>query len=186
MMASLREKQTVVPVLGMHRSGTSLTTRLLNLLGLDLGADLQAAAEDNQTGFWEHRFFQMVNMRFLEGFGLNSAVLPYQDLLSVSRRCRGLQLTENMVDQISHAIEKEFSTSMTWGLRILEPFYVAILAWVFVQRLEQLSLYRLSSPDGVWILLKKRCDPQFKFGMMQTLFLQHVVGNRFHAPTARR
>ena len=61
----------VVPILGMHRSGTSLTTRLLNLLGLHLGDDLQAAADDNQAGFWEHRFFQMINMQFLEGFGLN-------------------------------------------------------------------------------------------------------------------
>jgi hypothetical protein len=39
--------QTIVTVLGMHRSGTSLVTRLLNLMGVFLGAadDLMPASE---------------------------------------------------------------------------------------------------------------------------------------------
>lgn len=41
-------------VLGMHRSGTSAMTRVLNLLGVDLGSELKASAEDNPRGFWEH------------------------------------------------------------------------------------------------------------------------------------
>lgn len=57
----------VVPILGMHRSGTSLLTRMLAALGLDLGAALQPPAQDNPRGFWEHRFFQQVNMRLLSG-----------------------------------------------------------------------------------------------------------------------
>jgi hypothetical protein len=42
-------------VVGMHRSGTSLVSRILNLLGAHLGPeeDLMPAKPDNPTGFWE-------------------------------------------------------------------------------------------------------------------------------------
>ncbi len=46
----------VVPILGMHRSGTSLVARVVNLLGLSLGAEenLMPAKPDNPSGFWEN------------------------------------------------------------------------------------------------------------------------------------
>jgi hypothetical protein len=42
-------------VVGMHRSGTSIVSRLLNLLGADLGPerDLMPPKPDNPRGFWE-------------------------------------------------------------------------------------------------------------------------------------
>ena len=52
-------------VLGMHRSGTSALARVLNLLGVDLGTNLLPAAEDNETGFWEHRDLVLVNEEVL-------------------------------------------------------------------------------------------------------------------------
>src|SRR3546814_14599870 len=49
-------RATCVLVLGMHRSGTSALTRVLNLLGVALGRQLmQAAAGNNETGLWEHQ-----------------------------------------------------------------------------------------------------------------------------------
>lgn len=39
---------------GMHRSGTSLVTRLINLLGFDLGQHLMPAGPDNPKGYWEN------------------------------------------------------------------------------------------------------------------------------------
>ncbi len=43
-------------ITGMHRSGTSATARLLNLLGVDLGADLKNdQPQINAHGFWENR-----------------------------------------------------------------------------------------------------------------------------------
>lgn len=42
-------------ILGMHRSGTSVLTRLVNLLGAELGSSLMAAEKgNNDKGFWEH------------------------------------------------------------------------------------------------------------------------------------
>jgi len=47
-----------VCVLGAPRSGTSLTARILNILGVDLGSEdelMEPRAENNRTGFWEHK-----------------------------------------------------------------------------------------------------------------------------------
>ena len=44
----------VIVVLGMHRSGTSVVTRGLQVLGVDLGTRLLAAEQGvNDKGFWE-------------------------------------------------------------------------------------------------------------------------------------
>src|SRR5512139_3743759 len=60
--------QTVVCVGGMHRSGTSMITRLLNLCGMDLGteADLMPASDANPEGYWEHIWFNYYNNQLLE------------------------------------------------------------------------------------------------------------------------
>jgi len=46
----------VVCIAGMHRSGTSMVTRMLNKLGFYLGdtSELMEAAADNPEGFWEN------------------------------------------------------------------------------------------------------------------------------------
>ena len=43
----------IIVVLGMHRSGTSVVTRVFNLLGANLGKNLMVPAEDNPAGLWE-------------------------------------------------------------------------------------------------------------------------------------
>lgn len=56
-----------VVVLGMHRSGTSAATRLINLLGVPLPAatDLLPAAFDNPRGHWESASLVTMNDRVL-------------------------------------------------------------------------------------------------------------------------
>lgn len=55
-------------VTGMHRSGTSMVTRLLNLCGLHLGAQerLLGPHETNQAGFWENEEFVNLDDLILE------------------------------------------------------------------------------------------------------------------------
>jgi hypothetical protein len=67
-MAELRKGRLVV-VLGMHRSGTSLITRSLQLLGVGLGNDLHPAGFDNPKGFWEDRECLEINNRLLAHLG---------------------------------------------------------------------------------------------------------------------
>ncbi len=60
-----------VVITGMHRSGTSMVTRLLNLCGLSLGDEqyLLSPTKDNPEGFWENAQFQSVNDEILASFG---------------------------------------------------------------------------------------------------------------------
>jgi hypothetical protein len=59
-----------VLVLGMHRSGTSALTRVLNLLGLDAGREvLIGASESNPTGHWEVEQLTSFNDRLLDEVG---------------------------------------------------------------------------------------------------------------------
>ena len=65
-------KQDVICILGMHRSGTSLLTRVLNLLGVELGArdvfTVEPAA-DNPKGYWEHRELATVSDAIIKRYG---------------------------------------------------------------------------------------------------------------------
>lgn len=57
-------------VLGMHRSGTSAATRLVNLLGVPLcgEGDLLSGTADNPGGYWESRSLTALNDRILAAF----------------------------------------------------------------------------------------------------------------------
>lgn len=61
----------VVCITGMHRSGTSLVTRLLNLCGMYLGPseDLMKPGHDNPEGFWENMRFYTINEDILINLG---------------------------------------------------------------------------------------------------------------------
>src|SRR5215469_9555194 len=62
-------ERRAVFVLGMHRSGTSAVTRVLNLLGVELGTGLMAASPDNERGYWEHLGIVQEHDQLLEALG---------------------------------------------------------------------------------------------------------------------
>lgn len=57
-------------IAGMHRSGTSMVSRVNNLCGLYLGpeSELSTPAWDNKEGFWENAHFVAINDRILAQF----------------------------------------------------------------------------------------------------------------------
>ncbi len=61
----------IVCLTGMHRSGTSLVSRVVNLLGVDLGPEdeLMPAKPDNPRGFWENSAISAVNHDQLAALG---------------------------------------------------------------------------------------------------------------------
>lgn len=64
------EHKKILVVLGMHRSGTSATTRGLEVLGVSLGNSLMPAAKDNNDkGFFEDVEFHALNARLLTHLG---------------------------------------------------------------------------------------------------------------------
>lgn len=88
----------LVIIAGMHRSGTSLVCRLLNLCGMALGDpdDLMPPAPDNPEGFWENR-------RFLE---LNDAVLRANGEAWDWAKATGPALTGPALEQLRPAAER--------------------------------------------------------------------------------
>ena len=68
-------------VLGMHRSGTSAATRLVNLLGVPtcVEEDLLPGTADNPRGYWESGSLTAVNDRILATFESDWACPPALD-----------------------------------------------------------------------------------------------------------
>ncbi|SHI58933.1 Sulfotransferase family protein [Desulfatibacillum alkenivorans DSM 16219] len=64
-------KSRAVAILGMHRCGTSMTARIVNLLGAYLGReeDLMGPALDNLAGFWERWDLMEFHDKALQSMG---------------------------------------------------------------------------------------------------------------------
>ena len=106
------KNQVVVPVLGMHRSGTSAITRGLNLLGVDLGKDILEASADNPRGYWENRLFLNINEELLAMLGLS-----WHSLRLVEE---GFERSQGPTELRSKALEgmvAEFGESPRWGFK---------------------------------------------------------------------
>ena len=65
------DRRRVICVMGMHRSGTSLIARMVNLLGVELGPEerLFPPQADNPKGFFEYIPFVLINERILDRHG---------------------------------------------------------------------------------------------------------------------
>jgi hypothetical protein len=76
-----RDGSAIFCVIGIPRSGTSLTTRILNLAGVYLGpeSEMLAPGRLNPKGFWENRRLDRLNGRLLKALGsriLSPTMLP--------------------------------------------------------------------------------------------------------------
>jgi len=58
--------KTIYFVLGMHRSGTSALSGVLNIMGLDFGSDLMKADSRNPKGYYENNFVYALNEKILK------------------------------------------------------------------------------------------------------------------------
>jgi hypothetical protein len=62
----------VIVVLGMHRSGTSVSARALKVLGVDLGDDLlPPVVGDNEKGYWEDRDINALNIAMMDHLNMS-------------------------------------------------------------------------------------------------------------------
>jgi len=66
-------------ITGMHRSGTSMVSRILNICGMYLGPEnkMMPPGGDNPKGFWENMDIVNVNGRILKMFGGSWSAPPY-------------------------------------------------------------------------------------------------------------
>jgi GT2 family glycosyltransferase len=118
----------IVYIAGMHRSGTSMIARLLNLSGVDLGPeiDLLPAKNENEEGFWENRNFLTLNTEMLQHLGGSWDRLPKFE--------PGWEKSEELAHFRLRAkrLIKLFSKSEVWGWKdprnsVLFPFWKQFL-----------------------------------------------------------
>ena len=67
--ARSQDSKLGILVLGMHRSGTSALTRVLNLLGITIPHGLMEASTSNPTGFWESERIRGIHDAMLHSAG---------------------------------------------------------------------------------------------------------------------
>src|SRR5688572_17839806 len=102
----------VICTLGMHRSGTSLVSRTLNLLGVHLGPSdrLLPADEDNPKGYWEHRAIVDLNDEILDRFGGRWDEPP-----SFPPAWPRDPRMEDLREQARHLLTDNFAVAPLWG-----------------------------------------------------------------------
>ncbi|MHC4267819.1 MAG: sulfotransferase [Planctomycetota bacterium] len=122
------KKSDVICVIGMHRSGTSMVTRLLNLCGLYLGPSEQFLLpnENNPMGYFENEGFVQINNALLTHFGGSWYNPPL-----FKEDWKNDYSLEQIVQE-TRALLKTFSKSSQWGWKdpratVLLPFWKSLI-----------------------------------------------------------
>ena len=116
-----------IVVLGMHRSGTSLMTGLLQIFGVYLGGDLMEAVSDrNPKGHFEHNRIYRINEEILTE--LDSS---WDDIKGLPKNWHKLKRISEYKERIKRIIKEDFGKLDMFGLKepricILLPLYLEI------------------------------------------------------------
>ncbi|WP_337098195.1 glycosyltransferase [Paenibacillus sp. YIM B09110] len=120
--------KNAVFVLGMHRSGTSMLMRILNILGVYLGReeDVMFYGEDNPEGFWEHSKIVSIHDEIMNQLNRKwDSVTPLPD--------KWTELPEiiEYKKQLVNIVKTEFTDAPLWGMKdprvcILLPLWLEI------------------------------------------------------------
>jgi GT2 family glycosyltransferase len=105
----------VVVVLGMARTGTSVTTRILNLLGMAVGepeALLGAIERINEKGFYEHYAMMRLNTALLRRFGGT-----WRDPPVLPAGWESDPEIDDLREQAAAIIANEFAGEPLWGFK---------------------------------------------------------------------
>ncbi len=104
--------QKCIFIVGMHRSGTSALTGILQLMGVELGRELMQPWEDNPKGFFENNKIWKYNQRILEHFGSS-----WEDPFLYGGDWVLKHDLESFKPHIENLIEEEFSESSIFGIK---------------------------------------------------------------------
>ena len=163
-------KRTAILVAGMHRSGTSALTRVLNIAGCDLPDNLVKAKRDNVAGFWESQSVADLNQEILASAGSS-----WDDWRPFPRDWHESPVADEFRERAATLVQSEFGNSRLFVLkdprvcRLLE-FWIEIVSAGGVQ---PLVVSPIRNPFDVASSLHVRNDVDPSVG--QLIWLRHVL-----------
>ena len=156
-------------VLGMHRSGTSMLSGLLNELDLYLGDQLLEASKDNIKGYFENKAIVLENDSFLISLGLD-----WSNSLKFSNNIPGY-LIDSYKQKIKQLIQTEFKDTDVFVIK--DPRLCRLLfLWVDIfndLNIEPKYLNIIRNPIEVTQSIKTRDGIQPDLSYLS--WLNHVV-----------
>jgi len=163
-------QRTAVIVLGMHRSGTSAVTRVLNLLGCELPRTLRPANNFNEPGHWESSIICELNDEIFE-----SAGTIWHDLQQLNPGWFHSPKAAEFREKALSVLAEEFGTSRLFVLKDprmcrLLPFWAEVLRDAGVK---PSILLPVRNPLEVAASLKKRNGFDPSYGHL--LWLRYIL-----------
>lgn len=181
---------TVVCVLGMHRSGTSLVARILNILGVHLGPQeclLQGLAE-NPKGFWEHQAILGINNEILARQGGSWHSPP-----AFPSGWESAPELGDLRDRAHSVIQADFGGADIWGWKdprtcLTLPFWKSIeppTGYVIcvrhpvevAQSLERRNDFPFEQGIYLWLAYLKSSLEHTANERRSLVFYEHLMGN---------
>ena len=141
----------IVIVLGMHRSGTSVFTGILNKMGLPLGENLMKPTKDNPKGYFENMDFYHFNEMILRE--CNSSWYNVSNLTEE-------KILKEEYKNILKSILKKYSNHTIFGVKdpricVLLPLYEKVceelgieIGYVLITRDKESIINSINKRDG--------------------------------------
>lgn len=158
-------------VVGMHRSGTSALTRVVNLLGVDLPSELMPPVPgNNEPGFWESKLLREIHDQLLSelssGWDNPYALPPGWHTGSVAQRYQR---------KLLHFLQSEFEDSNHFVIK--DPRLCRLLPLWFDVLQEFGAAVRVLLPfrNPVEVALSLRARDKFSAAQSYLLWLRYVL-----------
>ncbi len=149
------QSRDLVLIIGAHRSGTSVFTQILSVLGYDLGKTLMPPSFDNPRGFWENQKIVGIHEKLIKRFHKNwttAGFLPSDWLLS--------DTAEETVEELEQVLVEDFNKKDP--ILIKDPRLCMLLPiWQTIAERQKLVLKPLiiiRSPEAVATSISRRND----------------------------
>lgn len=160
-----------IVVLGMHRSGTSALTRLVNLLGVELGPRLMKAKEgNNETGFWEHQAVVDAHEDLLAQLGM-----AWDDVRALPPGYERRPDIADFAGRLETIVREDFADAPLWAVKDPRMCRTLALWGPVLERAgaEPLYLLLLRNPLEIARSLKRRDGLSEGQGLL--LWLRHML-----------
>ena len=168
-------------VLGMHRSGTSALTRVLNLLGCALTDNLLGAGVGNETGHWEAASAVTLNDQIFASAGTR-----WDDWGPLNDDWRQSPLRDEMLHKAAAVIEEHADLGSLFAIK--DPRLCRLadvwLAAMEEAKVEPSAVLMLRNPAEVIASLESRDLMAPEYG--QLLWLRHALDAEFFSRGSKR